>query len=165
VQNSTHEKAPKHSVKSVCAVCAGICGCWLLLDANRRLEEYWRDCVFAWSAALSRHDFKIQRLICKKKNPVIRGMTGFSILLAETEGFEPSMRLYTPYSLSRGAPSATRSRFQQGVLCLNLGGRLVQIESFVQRAHGEFHVLLVDHYRCLDFRRRDHLDVDALFAQ
>ena len=32
--------------------------------------------------------------------------------LAETEGFEPSMRLYTPYSLSRGAPSATRSRFQ-----------------------------------------------------
>ena len=31
--------------------------------------------------------------------------------LAETEGFEPSMRLYTPYSLSRGAPSATRSRF------------------------------------------------------
>ncbi len=34
-------------------------------------------------------------------------------MLAETEGFEPSMRLYTPYSLSRGAPSATRSRFQQ----------------------------------------------------
>ena len=34
------------------------------------------------------------------------------ILLGETEGFEPSMRLYTPYSLSRGAPSATRSRFQ-----------------------------------------------------
>ena len=33
-------------------------------------------------------------------------------ILAETEGFEPSMRLYTPYSLSRGAPSATRSRFQ-----------------------------------------------------
>ena len=32
-------------------------------------------------------------------------------VLAETEGFEPSMRLYTPYSLSRGAPSATRSRF------------------------------------------------------
>ena len=31
--------------------------------------------------------------------------------LAETEGFEPSMRLNTPYSLSRGAPSATRSRF------------------------------------------------------
>src|SRR6476620_6325699 len=31
--------------------------------------------------------------------------------LAETEGFEPSMRLYTAYSLSRGAPSASRSRF------------------------------------------------------
>jgi len=24
------------------------------------------------------------------------------LILAETEGFEPSMRLYTPYSLSRG---------------------------------------------------------------
>ena len=36
----------------------------------------------------------------------------FAWCLAETEGFEPSMRLYTPYSLSRGAPSATRSRFQ-----------------------------------------------------
>ncbi len=35
---------------------------------------------------------------------------GFFRFLAETEGFEPSMRLYTPYSLSRGAPSATRSR-------------------------------------------------------
>jgi hypothetical protein len=32
-------------------------------------------------------------------------------LLAETKGFEPLMRLNTPYSLSRGAPSATRSRF------------------------------------------------------
>ena len=30
--------------------------------------------------------------------------------LEETEGFEPSMELLTPYSLSRGAPSATRSR-------------------------------------------------------
>ncbi len=36
----------------------------------------------------------------KKKARVI-AHTGF--VLAETEGFEPSMRLYTPYSLSRGA--------------------------------------------------------------
>jgi hypothetical protein len=28
--------------------------------------------------------------------------------MAEREGFEPSMELLTPYSLSRGAPSATR---------------------------------------------------------
>ncbi len=48
--------------------------------------------------------------LVNKKRPV-RGV--FACLLAETEGFEPSMRLYTPYSLSRGAPSATRSRFQQ----------------------------------------------------
>ena len=40
----------------------------------------------------------------------------FAFTLAETEGFEPSMRLYTPYSLSRGAPSATRSRFQSGLI-------------------------------------------------
>ncbi len=30
--------------------------------------------------------------------------------MAETEGFEPSMELQTPYSLSRGAPSASRPR-------------------------------------------------------
>ena len=41
-------------------------------------------------------------------------MFAWGVFLAETEGFEPSMRLYTPYSLSRGAPSATRSRFQSG---------------------------------------------------
>ena len=28
--------------------------------------------------------------------------------MAEREGFEPSMELLTPYSLSRGAPSAAR---------------------------------------------------------
>ena len=45
-----------------------------------------------------------------KKKAREKNLTG--LVLAETEGFEPSMRLYTPYSLSRGAPSATRSRFQ-----------------------------------------------------
>ena len=33
--------------------------------------------------------------------------------LAETKGFEPLMQLFTAYSLSRGAPSASRSRLQQ----------------------------------------------------
>ena len=32
--------------------------------------------------------------------------------MAEKEGFEPSMELQTPYSLSRGAPSATRPFLQ-----------------------------------------------------
>src|SRR5262245_31970119 len=32
--------------------------------------------------------------------------------LAETKGFEPLMQLNTAYSLSRGAPSASRSRLQ-----------------------------------------------------
>ncbi len=45
-----------------------------------------------------------------KKSPEGRINKGY---LAETKGFEPLMRLNTPYSLSRGAPSATRSRFQQ----------------------------------------------------
>src|SRR6476619_7431147 len=34
--------------------------------------------------------------------------------LAETEGFEPSMELLTPYSLSRGAPSASRASLLRG---------------------------------------------------
>src|SRR4051812_35052098 len=81
--------------------------------------------------------------------------------LAETEGFEPSMRLYTPYSLSRGAPSATRSRLlaragimpEPGTLQSLRCGRLVEVERAMQRAHGEFHVLLVDHDRGLDLAR------------
>ena len=32
--------------------------------------------------------------------------------MAEKEGFEPSMELLTPYSLSRGAPSASRPLLQ-----------------------------------------------------
>ncbi len=35
-----------------------------------------------------------------------------SLVLAESEGFEPSMELQTPYSLSRGAPSAARPALQ-----------------------------------------------------
>ena len=37
----------------------------------------------------------------------------FARLLAETKGFEPLMQLITAYSLSRGAPSATRSRLRE----------------------------------------------------
>src|SRR5690606_9772754 len=33
--------------------------------------------------------------------------------MAETEGFEPSMELLTPYSLSRGAPSASRASLRE----------------------------------------------------
>ncbi len=39
----------------------------------------------------------------------VHGKAGkFSRQMAEREGFEPSMELLTPYSLSRGAPSAAR---------------------------------------------------------
>src|SRR6218665_343174 len=87
--------------------------------------------------------------------------------LAETEGFEPSMRLYTPYSLSRGAPSETRSRFQWRDYALFHGsGRfLVQPEGLEQAAHGHLHVFFVDHDRGLYFGCGDHLDVDAFFAE
>lgn len=46
-------------------------------------------------------------------------------ILAEPEGFEPSMRLYTPYSLSRGAPSATRSQFLKATAIMPLLKRSV----------------------------------------
>src|SRR5665647_2156926 len=100
------------------------------------------------------------------KNP--KQINNLRRILAETEGFEPSMRLYTPYSLSRGAPSATRSRFQERGLCPNCsssGGRLVQVERAVQGPHRQLHVLLVDHDRGLDLAGGDHLDVDPFFAQ
>ena len=40
--------------------------------------------------------------------------------LAEREGFEPSMELLTPYSLSRGAPSASRPSLR--VILIHIGG-------------------------------------------
>ena len=36
--------------------------------------------------------------------------------MAEREGFEPSKRLYTPYSLSRRAPSTTRPPLHDSVV-------------------------------------------------
>ncbi len=72
-----------------------------------------------------------------EKSPVV---TTTGLLLAEPE-FEPSMRLYTPYSLSRGAPSATRSQFlKKPRLCHHLGAQLVEIRRFMQRSHGQFHI-------------------------
>ncbi len=44
-----------------------------------------------------------------------------AIVLAEREGFEPSMELLTPYSLSRGAPSAARPSLH--VPCASSTGR------------------------------------------
>ncbi len=74
-------------------------------------------------------------------------INGFLNLLAETEGFEPSMRLYTPYSLSRGAPSATRSRFQQSKIISGL----LEVKSLVQGSHSQFHVFLINHHGGFDF--------------
>ena len=68
----------------------------------------------------------VGELVGRKQKRPERGV--FIEALAETKGFEPLMRLNTPYSLSRGAPSATRSRFQWVKLCLIL----FQIKRFVQ---------------------------------
>ena len=71
------------------------------------------------------------------------------VCLAETEGFEPSMRLYTPYSLSRGAPSATRSRFLENprimarIQAESGRGGLIQIENPVQWL-GALRILRID---------------------
>ena len=43
---------------------------------------------------------------------LLGGNSGVDFKMAEREGFEPSMELLTPYSLSRGAPSATRPSLQ-----------------------------------------------------
>ena len=40
-------------------------------------------------------------------------MDGLSPVMAEREGFEPSIRFHV-YALSRGAPSATRPSLQNG---------------------------------------------------
>ena len=49
------------------------------------------------------------RIMLTKKSQVKQFVALFhSIEMAEKEGFEPSMELLTPYSLSRGAPSASR---------------------------------------------------------
>jgi hypothetical protein len=67
------------------------------------------------------------------KSPALRGFSliqrglHMAIPLEETEGFEPSMRLLTTYSLSRGAPSATRSRLPGNPAILaQLDGRFWQ---------------------------------------
>src|SRR6185369_3518761 len=89
--------------------------------------------------------------------------------LAEPEGFEPSMQVLPTYSLSRGAPSATRSQLRRGeILPASSSGRcrlVVQVEGLVEGANRKLHVLLVDHHAGLDLARGDHLDVDALLAQ
>lgn len=47
-------------------------------------------------------------ILCHLYIIMIYAMPGLYPALAEREGFEPSMELLAPYSLSRGAPSAAR---------------------------------------------------------
>ena len=43
----------------------------------------------------------------------------FKLSMVEREGFEPSIELQTLYSLSRGAPSATRTPLQRITVCID----------------------------------------------
>ena len=92
-------RAPHSASRSIQALCANRRG----LQAKRSVDsDRFRTLLgyFATSGYRQRiepaPDFPEKRLKIKH--------------LEETEGFEPSMRLLTTYSLSRGAPSATRSR-------------------------------------------------------
>ena len=59
--------------------------------------------------AFSASDFVVETTE-RRNHPQTKAAPGRpSLQLAETEGFEPSMELLTPYSLSRGAPSASRA--------------------------------------------------------
>ena len=49
----------------------------------------------------------------KVPDTIGKNVTFSDVCLAESEGFEPSMQVLPTYSLSRGAPSATRSRLQR----------------------------------------------------
>jgi len=56
--------------------------------------------------------------------------------LAETEGFEPSMRLYTPYSLSSSDLRFLKALFHEvceRIYCiiLALGGKMVAVDGFL----------------------------------
>ena len=68
------------------------------------LRDDARDCV------LSRTPLGVELWVRNKNGPE---RPVFASILAETEGFEPSMQLITAYSLSRGAPSASRSRLRK----------------------------------------------------
>ena len=102
---------------------------------------------------------------------------GLSQFLAETKGFEPLIQVLPGCSLSRGVPSTSRPRLPGGrddnhfitpgqtQIDSNQLGGLVEAESLVQNAHGQFQVFFVDDDGDLDFRGRYHLDVDAFFGQ
>ncbi len=69
-----------------------------LPSASLRVASHRARCA-RFEPGFSSFSFRIY-----EKTPLSRGCS----YLAEREGFEPSMGLLTPYSLSRGAPSATR---------------------------------------------------------
>ncbi len=72
-------------------------------------------------------------------------------VVAEREGFEPSMELLTPYSLSRGAPSASRPSLQHeaGEYSILLGTRKQAEAEIFNFIECPFILLLVPQYHQL----------------
>src|SRR4029079_5646489 len=72
-----------------------------LAPSGRLRRADWQSCQSVEPRVL----IKSSSLHQKQKRP----LAGPFLFLAEREGFEPSIRLLTRYSLSRGAPSAARA--------------------------------------------------------
>ena len=112
-----------------------------------------------------------------------RGSAGLSpsqrlvlpVLLAETEGFEPSIQVLPECSLSRGVPSTSRPRLRKGAMIAfpdfpvkRLIRKLfcrVETECLVQDTHRKFQIFFFDNNRNLDFGCGNHLDVDTFGAE
>src|SRR5918996_4549657 len=63
------------------------------------------------------------------------------------------------------APTRCRRAVERAANSAELALRFLELEGAVQHSYCELEVLLVDDDRDLDFRRRDHLDVDVLFGE
>src|SRR6478672_7023990 len=78
----------------------------------------------------------------------------------------PHLRRPNRYWLHRaGTPKRSRSGSSTSPARSARVRALFQLERLVQHANRELEILFVDHDRDLDFRRRDHLDVDTLAGQ
>ena len=86
-----------------------------VLQGNQLTQSRWR--AF-WIPGYAENDAEFVRAharalaIANPKNKKALNFRAFECYLAETKGFEPLMQLITAYSLSRGAPSASRSRLR-----------------------------------------------------
>ena len=107
--------------------------------------------MHAWAPSVSPRSRRASPLRVRRRRRASSFMRVIVLLvqrLAEGEGFEPSRELVTPYSLSRRAPSATRSALRSGpsieVVTHGLPcGHLLQCRHQVESAAGRVEASLV----------------------